>query len=119
LVYCTKCGTQNEDNAYNCVNCGESLVVHRRERRGWEEEIEVRAEEIGERAEEFGKRMEAECFGLPYGNSIIWIIIGLAIIIVGMRELLGWSVDIVPFAAIVLGALIIAGVLYKQSQRKP
>lgn len=119
MVYCTKCGTQNEDEASNCVNCGASFNVSRRETRGWEEEIEVRAEDFGERAEEFGKRMEAECFGLPQGNSIIGILIGLAIILVGVRELLGWSIDIGPFAAIVVGVLIIAGVLYQQSQRKP
>ena len=119
MVYCTKCGTQNEDEASNCVNCGASLRVSRRESRGWEEEIEVRAEEFGEKAEEFGRRMESECFGLPRGNSIIGILIGLAIILVGVRELLGWSIDIGPFAAIVVGVLIIAGALYKQSQGRP
>ena len=119
MVYCTKCGTQNEDEASNCVNCGASLRVSRRESRGWEEEIEVRAEEFGERAEEFGRRMESECFGLPRGNSIIGILIGLAIILVGVRELLGWSIDIGPFAAIVVGVLIIAGVLYQKSQGRP
>ena len=24
-MYCKKCGTQNDDNAYKCVNCGEEL----------------------------------------------------------------------------------------------
>jgi hypothetical protein len=25
-MYCTACGTQNDDNAYKCVNCGKELV---------------------------------------------------------------------------------------------
>ncbi len=76
----------------------------------------MRAEEFGERAERFGRRMEDECFGLPGGSSIVGVLIGLAIILVGVRELLGWSFDLGPFAIIVVGVLIVAGVLYKQSQ---
>jgi Interferon-induced transmembrane protein/zinc-ribbon domain len=25
MLFCTKCGTQNDDNAYKCVKCGEVL----------------------------------------------------------------------------------------------
>jgi uncharacterized SAM-binding protein YcdF (DUF218 family) len=60
--------------------------------------------------------MEDECFGLPGGSSIVGVLIGLAIILVGVRELLGWSFDLGPFAIIVVGVLIVAGVLYKQRQ---
>ena len=116
MVYCPKCGTENEDGALYCVNCGASLKEPSKEVRGWEEELELRAEQFGERAEEFGKRMESECFGLPYGNSIIWVLIGIAIILVGMRGLLNWRINIMPFAAIVVGILIIAGVIFGQGQ---
>ncbi len=116
MVYCAKCGAQNEDEASVCASCGEPLRVSRRERRGWEEEIEVRAEEFGHRAERFGRQMEDECFGLPGGNTIIGILIGLAIILVGASQLMGWNLDLGPFAIIVVGVLIVAGVLYKQSQ---
>jgi hypothetical protein len=119
MVYCAKCGAQNEDGASHCASCGASLETRRRVRRGWEEELEVRAEEFGERAERFGRSMEDECFGLPGGSSIVGILIGLAIILVGVRELFGWNIDIGPFAAIVVGVLIIAGAIYKQSQIKP
>ena len=118
MVYCVKCGAQNEDDATHCVSCGEPLGVSRRESRGWEEEIEVRAEEFGERAERFGRRMEDGCFGLPGGNLIIGVLFGLAIILWGASDLMGWNLDLGPYAIIVFGLLIVVGVLYKQSQDK-
>jgi hypothetical protein len=116
MVYCTKCGAENEEGATTCVSCGEPLQISGVRRRGWEEELEVRAEEFGERAEEFGKRMEKECFGLPEGNTIIGVLFGLAIILVGARELFGWNIDLGSYAAIILGLLIIAGALYSQGK---
>ena len=116
MVDCAKCGAQHEDDASDCASCGEPLKVSRRERRGWEEEIEVRAEEFGHRAERFGRQMEDECFGLPGGNTIIGVLIGMAIILVGTSQLMGWNLDLGPFAIIVVGVLIVAGVLYKQSK---
>ena len=118
MVYCTKCGVQNDEEAANCTSCGASLSVSRRESRGWEEEIEVRAEEFGERAEKWGKNMEDECFGLPGGSTIIGVLIGLAIILTGAQQLMGWNFDFGPFAIIVVGVLILAGAIYKQNQRK-
>jgi hypothetical protein len=47
------------------------------------------------------------------------VLFGLAIILVGARELFDWNIDLGPFAAIVVGVLIIAGVLYKQSKGRP
>jgi len=118
MVYCTKCGAQNDEEAAHCSSCGSSLKVSRREKRGWEEEIEVRAEEFGERAEKWGRNMEDECFGLPGGNSIIGILFGLAIVLLGIRELFNWNIDFGPFATIVVGALILAGAVYQMNKRK-
>jgi len=118
MVYCPKCGAQNEDAASICVSCGAALKVFRRQKRGWEEELEIRPKEFGERAERVGRRMEDECFGLPGGGSIVGVLIGLAIILVGASELFGWNIDVGPFAIIVVGVLIVAGVLYRQSQGK-
>jgi hypothetical protein len=92
--------------------------VSRRERRGWEEEIEVRAEDFGRRAEKWGRNMEDECFGLPGGSSIVGILFGIMIILLGVRELLGWNIDFGPFAIIAVGALILAGALYQQNKRR-
>ena len=116
MVYCTKCGAQNDEDADHCSSCGASLKVTRREKRGWEEEIVVRAEEFGERAESWGRNMEDECFGLPGGDSIIGILFGLMIVLLGVRELFGWNVDFGPFVIIVVGALILGGVSLSAEQ---
>ena len=118
MVYCTKCGAENEEGASTCVSCGESLQASSVRRRDWEEELEVRAEEFGERAERWGRSMEQECFGLPEGNTIIGVLFGLAIILLGARQLFDWNIDFGPYVAIVIGAIIIIGVLYNQSKGK-
>jgi hypothetical protein len=64
------------------------------------------------------RREQEECFGLPGGNAIIGLLIGLAIIFVGVRELFGWTTDVGPYAAILLGVLFIAGSFYSLSRRK-
>jgi len=92
--------------------------VARRESRGWEEELETRAEDFGRRAESWGRNMEDECFGLPGGSNIIGILFGLAIVLFGLRELFGWNVDFGPFVTIVIGGLILAGALYQMNKRK-
>jgi len=117
MVYCTKCGAENEDEASNCVNCGAPLQVYSPEKRDWEEEIEIRAEEFGERAEKFGKRMENECFGLPRGGAIFGLFIGIIIILVGLQQLFGWNIDFGSFAIIIVGILIAAGAIYGSSRR--
>jgi uncharacterized membrane protein YvbJ len=100
MVYCTKCGTKNEEDAVVCVKCGASLVARppwRRERR----------------------QPEKECFGLPHGGAIVGLIIGMIIILVGVSSLLKielwdylWALLIV-----VVGILIVAGALYSYTRR--
>ena len=104
MVYCTKCGTKNEEDAAVCVKCGASLVTRpawRRERR----------------------RAEKECFGLPHGGAIVGLIIGIIIILVGLSQVPGIlpGIDlgkyIGPLIIIVVGVLIVAGALYTYSRR--
>jgi len=114
MVYCQKCGAQNEDDTALCASCGEPLRAPSRRGRGWEEEIEVRAEEFGARAERWGRSMEDECFGIPRGGNIVGILFGLFIIVWGASELMGWSIDLGPFAIIAFGLLIVIGVLSGQ-----
>ena len=100
MVYCTKCGTKNEEDAVVRVKCGASLVARptwRRERR----------------------QPEKECFGLPHGGAIVGLIIGMIIILVGVSSLLKielwdylWAILIV-----VVGILMVAGTLYSYTRR--
>ncbi len=72
MVYCTKCGTKNEEDAAVCAKCGASLGAYpplRRER----------------------KRAEEECFGLPHGGAIAGLLIGTIIIIAGVAWLALWN----------------------------
>ncbi|MFX1535960.1 MAG: zinc ribbon domain-containing protein [Promethearchaeota archaeon] len=124
MVYCTKCGTKNEEGAEYCSKCGANLGVSR------EQKFERRAEEFGRRAEEwgeqFGKRAEEECFGLPHGGTIAGLIIGIIIIIIALSWIPGLISPEVrevteplfwPVIIIIFGILIIAGALYKYSRR--
>ena len=70
LVYCTKCGAENEENALNCASCGEPL-----------------REEIRSRRYRRRRRDDDLCFGSE-GGSKIGIFIGLMIILAGASELL-------------------------------
>ncbi len=107
LVYCSKCGFKNKDDAVNCAECEAPLQMPRSERRG-------------------GRRVEDECFGLPHGGAIVGLIIGIIIIIVGLSLVPGiippetreatepyfWAIIVIVF-----GVLLIAGALYRFSRR--
>ena len=121
MVYCTKCGTKNEEDAKHCVKCGATLEVSREktfEKRAeeWGEEFGRRAEEWGE---QFGRRAEEECFGLPHGGAIVGLIIGSIIVLIGLSWLIGaylWRY-IGPLIVIVFGILIVAGILSSLRRR--
>jgi uncharacterized protein YacL len=103
MVYCTKCGTKNEDDAKVCVNCGASL-------------------ETGARLTRRERRMEEECFGIPRGGSIVGIIIGLIIILVGASLILSAYTTLPPLpigaiVVIIVGVLIIIGAYYGMRRR--
>ena len=112
MVYCTKCGSKNEDDAEVCVSCGASLHAPRRvvKRRGNDDEC------FGSRGE---KRFEEECFGLPYGGAIVGIIFGIIILVFGFAWLTGIDIweNIGPVMVIIVGILIIAGVIYGATRR--
>ena len=111
MVYCTKCGTRNEDNVKVCKECGAILQEPR--------PIEKRRS----KDECFGPRerrqMEDECFGLPHGGAIAGIIFGIIIIFIGLAiftELEIWSY-LWPFIIVIVGILIIAGAFYGMRRR--
>ena len=109
MVYCSKCGTQNPDNATVCSNCGAPLYI-------------VGQQYPGSEREHY-KRVEGECFGLPNGGIILSIIVGAIVILVGFGLYLqasGYTVDfwpfIWPFILIIFGVLILAGALYRRQR---
>ena len=121
MVYCTKCGAKNEEDATICVKCGASLAAApagRSERRRQEKEEQ---ECFGGRRE----KGEQECFGLPHGGAIARLIFGTIIVILGLIfALQEWNVieeidlnHIWPFVIIIFGILVIAGGIYGSSRR--
>jgi uncharacterized membrane protein YvbJ len=105
MVYCTKCGTKNPDDAEVCSQCGASLYPVRHER------------------ERYYRRYEQECFGIPRGGAIVGLAIGAIIVLAGLiwllqeANLISSSVSVLPFAAMVFGILIILGALFGMRRR--
>ncbi len=109
MVFCTKCGKENEDSAGFCTSCGAALQLRRgRERSG--------DECFGSKRD----REREECFGLPYGGMIAGVIFGIVIIVIGLAIL--WGLDIWrwigPLFVVMLGILIVLGAVYTMTRRK-
>ena len=110
MVYCSKCGTQNPDNANNCSKCGAPLYTVGQNYKGSERE--------------HYRKVEGECFGLPNGGMIAGIIFGIIIVIVGLGLFLQESGIIVnfwntfwPIILVIFGILILSGAIYGQRRR--
>ena len=120
MVYCSKCGTKNEEATVTCVKCGAKLKVLKE--KSLEKRFEDGAEEFGKRAEawgeSFGKRAENECFGLPHGGTIFGLIIGIIIILVGISSLAGIDLEFWPIIIVIFGVLILGGAIYSLTQKR-
>jgi len=99
MVYCEECGKQNEEDAEYCSKCGNPLKEDKHHRR----------------SRDYKRRQREECFGLPYGNIIVPIIIGVILIIVGLSSVYGFNawVYIWPAIIIIVGLLIILGAILR------
>ena len=98
MVTCTRCGSENEEDAKYCVNCGAALQ---------NTSSEGRVE----------RRPRDECFGLPHGGAIFGLFIGAIIILWGLSEAFGWEIELWTFAMIIVGLLIVAGAIYGLTRR--
>jgi len=101
MVYCTKCGAENEDEAKECKECGAPLhpPPYRAYRRRYEDDV---------------------CLGGRRGVPIWGIIFGIAIILWGVATLLedvyswaSWD-RLWPFLVIAVGLIIIFNALSRR-----
>jgi len=103
MVYCTKCGTNNPDDAQVCKNCGAPLYTTGESRHY--------------------RHMEDECFGIPRGGTIVGLAIGVIILLAGViwflqqANILASNVSVWPFAVIIFGILLVIGALYGMRRR--
>jgi len=67
--------------------------------------------------------MEEECFGIPRGGSIVGLIVGLIIVLVGASLILSKATGIDlqayigPIVVIIVGILVIVGAYYGMRRR--
>jgi ribosomal protein L40E len=118
MVYCTKCGTKNPDDAKTCSQCGAPLysIGEREQRRRNQGEC------FGtRRAEEPYRRVQDECFGIPRGGTIVALAFGIIIVLAGIsflfQELYNIAIPWWPFVVILFGILIIIGAIYGLRRR--
>jgi uncharacterized membrane protein YvbJ len=110
VVYCSRCGTQNPDDAQVCSNCGAPLY-------------KVGQQYPGSDREHY-HRMERECFGLPNGGLIVGVVIGIIVILLGIGLFLQTSGYIINFGSylwaiilVVIGILILLGGVFGRRHR--
>jgi uncharacterized membrane protein YvbJ len=120
MVYCTRCGTKNADDAKVCSQCGAALYAV------GESGPARRAEDecFGSRRHgEPYRRVEHECFGIPRGGVIVGIIIGAIIVLSGISILLQTiypqmpAIPWWPLVVIIFGILVIIGAIYGLRRR--
>ena len=110
MVHCPKCWIKNEENAKYCVKCGAALEEGSRSSRTFDS--------MDEWGKDFPKRIEKECFGLPHGGTIVGLIIGIIIILVGVTSLAGIDLEIWPILIIIFGLLILGGTIYSLTHKR-
>ncbi|MBI5680301.1 MAG: zinc ribbon domain-containing protein [Methanobacterium sp.] len=110
MVYCHKCGTKNADDAEFCSKCGESL----------KETSDYGGRHHHRHHDDHYYRQRQECFGLPHGNIIGPLIIGIIFILIGLASLTGFKdiwTYIWPAVIVIVGLLIIFGAIYGTRKR--
>jgi hypothetical protein len=58
MVYCSKCGKENDDNIQYCNNCGNLLTSTQAKDASFEEKVENLAEEVGRAGKKAGEKFE-------------------------------------------------------------
>jgi uncharacterized membrane protein YvbJ len=86
MVYCTKCGTNNADDAAVCVNCGAPLHGASSESKPYVGRV----------------RYEREFGSHRRGGPIVGLIIGVIVIFIGLSLLLEQYDIVIPWWEIIL-----------------
>ncbi|BDZ68926.1 zinc-ribbon domain-containing protein [Methanobacterium ferruginis] len=105
MVYCHNCGTKNDDDAEFCSKCGEPLKDLR----------DYGGKRRPRHYDDRYYRQRNECFGLPHGNIIGPLIVGVILILLGLSSFYGfevWSI-LWPALIIIIGLLIVIGAIYR------
>lgn len=110
MVYCSKCGVKNEDDAEVCKKCGAKLYPPRPKKTAAREKDEC----FGPREER--ERHVDECFGIPKFGAMFGMAIGLIIIFFGISLIFSRyyriQIEVWPIAVIVFGLLIVIAAFY-------
>jgi ribosomal protein L40E len=118
MVYCSKCGTKNPDDAKVCSQCGAPLYAVAEAPR--QTPVEGECYGTSRRGEPY-RRVEGECFGIPRGGTIVAIIVGILIVLGGvsiiLQEMYNYSFPWWPVVIIVFGVLILIGAMYGLRRR--
>lgn len=107
MVYCPKCGKENEEDAQYCSKCGYNLG------KKWKKPKNNGC--FGQSSEDVNE----ECFGVPHGGLIIGILFGIILILLGVSAAFGLDLGryIGPLIMVVIGALIITGAYLAYKRR--
>lgn len=107
MVYCPKCGKQNEDDADYCSKCGYNLGKKWKKRKH---------DGCFNESDDYHE----ECFGVPHGGLIVGIMFGIILILLGLSAAFGIDLGryIGPLVMVVIGALIITGAYLAYKRRR-
>ena len=64
------------------------------------------------------RRERDDCFGLPNSGAIAGIVFGLIVVVGGLSLLFEWDINIMALIAVIFGSLIVAGAIYKLTQKR-
>lgn len=106
MVYCTKCGTGNEDNATVCINC--NAIIH------------------SPKPEE-GRDVKRRCYEgergyRRWGGALIGIMIGVIVILIGfsllVRQLYDISIPWLELIMILFGVYLVIRALMRMNRKR-